>query len=95
MTYFFQNSIVRNYIAMTLPEKRQGDLFERYWSKIEALLQEIMRILVIRSPVSVYHTRWTKDSLAASEVAENRYRRWRVISQQASGMALLCVKHGN
>ena len=49
----------------------------------------------IRSPVGVYHTRWTKDSIDASEVAENRYRRRRVISQQVRGMALLFVKHGN
>jgi uncharacterized protein with ParB-like and HNH nuclease domain len=35
-----QADLVRNYIAMKLPEKRQGEIFEKYWSKIENLLQE-------------------------------------------------------
>lgn len=35
-----QADLVRNYIAMKLPEARQGDLFDKYWSKIETLLQE-------------------------------------------------------
>lgn len=35
-----QADLVRNYIAMKMPEKRQGDLFNKYWSKIETLLQE-------------------------------------------------------
>ncbi|MFZ5922441.1 MAG: DUF262 domain-containing protein [Chloroflexota bacterium] len=35
-----QADLVRNYIAMKLPEKRQGDLFDKYWSKIETMLQE-------------------------------------------------------
>jgi len=35
-----QADLVRNYIAMKLPEARQGEIFEKYWSKIEAMLQE-------------------------------------------------------
>ncbi len=35
-----QADLVRNYIAMKLPEKRQGDVFDKYWSKIETSLQE-------------------------------------------------------
>lgn len=35
-----QADLVRNYIAMKLPEKRQADVFEKYWSKIENLLQD-------------------------------------------------------
>jgi uncharacterized protein with ParB-like and HNH nuclease domain len=35
-----QADLVRNYIAMKLPEKRQAEIFEKYWSKIETLLQE-------------------------------------------------------
>ena len=35
-----QADLVRNYIAMKLPEKRQGEIFDKYWSKIEMLLQE-------------------------------------------------------
>lgn len=35
-----QADLVRNYIAMKLPEKRQGEVFDKYWSKIETLLQE-------------------------------------------------------
>jgi uncharacterized protein with ParB-like and HNH nuclease domain len=35
-----QADLVRNYIAMKLPEARQGELFDKYWSKIETLLQE-------------------------------------------------------
>lgn len=39
-----QADLVRNYIAMKLPEKRQGDVFEKYWSKIEMLLQEKRKV---------------------------------------------------
>lgn len=35
-----QADLVRNYIAMKLPENRQPIIFDRYWSKIENLLQE-------------------------------------------------------
>lgn len=35
-----QADLVRNYIAMKLPEKRQADIFDKYWSKIENLLQD-------------------------------------------------------
>jgi uncharacterized protein with ParB-like and HNH nuclease domain len=35
-----QADLVRNYIAMKLPENRQNEIFEKYWSKIENLLQE-------------------------------------------------------
>jgi len=35
-----QADLVRNYIAMKLPESRQGEVFEKYWSKIEDRLQE-------------------------------------------------------
>lgn len=35
-----QADLVRNYIAMKLPESRQPEVFEKYWSKIEDLLQE-------------------------------------------------------
>jgi uncharacterized protein with ParB-like and HNH nuclease domain len=35
-----QADLVRNYIAMKLPERRQGEIFNKYWSKIESLLQE-------------------------------------------------------
>jgi uncharacterized protein with ParB-like and HNH nuclease domain len=35
-----QADLVRNYIAMRLPESKQEEVFERHWSKIEDLLQE-------------------------------------------------------
>jgi uncharacterized protein with ParB-like and HNH nuclease domain len=35
-----QADLVRNYIAMKLPEARQPEIFDKYWSKIENLLQE-------------------------------------------------------
>ena len=35
-----QADLVRNYIAMILPEARQPEIFENHWSKIEDLLQE-------------------------------------------------------
>lgn len=35
-----QADLVRNYIAMKLPESRQPVIFEQHWSKIEDLLQE-------------------------------------------------------
>jgi uncharacterized protein with ParB-like and HNH nuclease domain len=35
-----QADLVRNYIAMRLPEARQEDIFTKYWSPIENLLQE-------------------------------------------------------
>ncbi len=35
-----QADLVRNYIAMKLPEARQPEVFEKHWSKIEDLLQE-------------------------------------------------------
>lgn len=35
-----QADLVRNYIAMKLPESRQPEVFENHWSKIENLLQE-------------------------------------------------------
>ena len=35
-----QADLVRNYIAMKLPESRQPEIFDKYWSKIENLLQE-------------------------------------------------------
>jgi uncharacterized protein with ParB-like and HNH nuclease domain len=35
-----QADLVRNYIAMKLPETRQPEIFEKYWSVIEDLLQE-------------------------------------------------------
>jgi uncharacterized protein with ParB-like and HNH nuclease domain len=35
-----QADLVRNYIAMKLPETRQEEIFNKYWSKIENLLQE-------------------------------------------------------
>ncbi|MCB9112222.1 MAG: DUF262 domain-containing protein [Anaerolineales bacterium] len=35
-----QADLVRNYIAMKLPEKRQAAIFNKYWSKIETILQE-------------------------------------------------------
>ncbi len=35
-----QADLVRNYIAMKLPEARQPEVFENHWSKIEELLQE-------------------------------------------------------
>ncbi len=35
-----QADLVRNYIAMKLPEKRQEHIFNKYWSKIESILQE-------------------------------------------------------
>lgn len=35
-----QADLVRNYIAMKLPESKQGEVFDKYWSKIENLLQE-------------------------------------------------------
>ena len=44
-----QADLVRNYIAMKLPEKRQPEIFDKYWSKIENLLQE--KRLVGRSKI--------------------------------------------
>jgi uncharacterized protein with ParB-like and HNH nuclease domain len=35
-----QADLVRNYIAMRLPEQQQEGVFERYWAKIENLLHE-------------------------------------------------------
>lgn len=35
-----QADLVRNYIAMKLPEQHQTGVFETYWSPIEAMLQE-------------------------------------------------------
>ena len=35
-----QADLVRNYIAMKLPEPRQPEVFENHWAKIENLLQE-------------------------------------------------------
>lgn len=35
-----QADLVRNYIAMKLPESRQPEVFENHWSRIENLLQE-------------------------------------------------------
>lgn len=35
-----QADLVRNYIAMKLPENRQADIFNKHWSKIETILQE-------------------------------------------------------
>lgn len=35
-----QADLVRNYIAMKLPESRQTNVFEKYWSPIEEMLQE-------------------------------------------------------
>ncbi len=35
-----QADLVRNYIAMRLPEKRQPEIFDKYWSKVEEKLQE-------------------------------------------------------
>ncbi len=35
-----QADLVRNYIAMKLPEKRQAEIFNKHWSKIETILQE-------------------------------------------------------
>jgi len=35
-----QADLVRNYIAMKLPEDRQNEVFNKYWSKVENLLQE-------------------------------------------------------
>ena len=35
-----QADLVRNYIAMKLPEKRQAEIFDKYWSIIETLLQD-------------------------------------------------------
>ena len=35
-----QADLVRNYIAMRLPENRQPEVFERYWSRVESVLRE-------------------------------------------------------
>lgn len=35
-----QADLVRNYIAMRLPEAKQADIFNQYWAVIETLLQE-------------------------------------------------------
>ena len=35
-----QADLVRNYIAMKLPENRQNEVFDKYWSKVENMLQE-------------------------------------------------------
>ena len=35
-----QADLVRNFIAMKLPEGRQEEIFNKYWSKIETLLQD-------------------------------------------------------
>lgn len=36
-----QADLVRNYIAMKLPESRQEEIFENYWAHIEHLLQDM------------------------------------------------------
>lgn len=35
-----QADLIRNYIAMKLPESHQPEMFDRHWSKIEEMLQE-------------------------------------------------------
>lgn len=35
-----QADLIRNYIAMKLPEKLQPDVFDKYWSKVDETLQE-------------------------------------------------------
>lgn len=35
-----QADLVRNYIAMKLPEKKQAEIFDKYWSITETLLQD-------------------------------------------------------
>ncbi|MBN8656502.1 MAG: DUF262 domain-containing protein [Anaerolineae bacterium] len=35
-----QADLVRNYIAMKLPEKKQAEIFDKYWSMTETLLQD-------------------------------------------------------
>ncbi|MFO1159326.1 MAG: DUF262 and DUF1524 domain-containing protein [Reyranellaceae bacterium] len=39
-----QADLIRNFILMRLPEKEQTDLYENYWSKIEALFDGAERI---------------------------------------------------
>ena len=34
-----QSDLIRNFILMRLPEKEQTQLYETYWSKIEALFR--------------------------------------------------------
>jgi uncharacterized protein with ParB-like and HNH nuclease domain/predicted transport protein len=49
-----QSDLIRNFILMRLPEKEQTDLYETYWSKIEALFQG---------------SEWTFDAFARDYVA--------------------------
>lgn len=49
-----QADLIRNFILMRLPEKEQTDLYETYWSKIEALFQG---------------SEWTFDAFARDYVA--------------------------
>jgi uncharacterized protein with ParB-like and HNH nuclease domain len=49
-----QSDLIRNFILMRLPEKEQTDLYETYWSKIEALFQG---------------SEWTFDAFARDNVA--------------------------
>jgi uncharacterized protein with ParB-like and HNH nuclease domain/predicted transport protein len=49
-----QSDLIRNFILMRLPEKEQTDLYETYWSKIEALFKG---------------SEWTFDAFARDYVA--------------------------
>ena len=49
-----QSDLIRNFILMRLPEKEQTELYEAYWSKIEALFQG---------------AEWTFDAFARDYVA--------------------------
>jgi len=35
-----QADLVRNYIAIRLPESKQALAYDQYWTRVEALLQE-------------------------------------------------------
>jgi uncharacterized protein with ParB-like and HNH nuclease domain len=49
-----QSDLIRNFILMRLPEKEQTQLYEMYWSKIEALFRG---------------SEWTFDAFARDYVA--------------------------
>lgn len=49
-----QSDLIRNFILMRLPEKQQTELYETYWSKIEALFKG---------------SEWTFDAFARDYVA--------------------------
>ncbi len=77
-----QADLVRNYIAMKLPDSKQEEAFEKHWAKIETLLQE--RRTVGRSGLGEL-TAFLRHYLAMRTASlcneENVYARFPSVSQ--------------